>query len=235
MDEAAALVRSGDPGGVWVVADAQTGGRGRHGRQWVSEPGNLYATLLLVDPCRIERAPQLGFVAGLALHDALSALTTLADRIRLKWPNDALIGDAKLAGILLEGFSRAAVSAARSHAVAIGIGVNLRHHPDDLPYEATDLRSQRWEIAPLDLLAALSTAMRARLRQWAAGEGFAATRQYWLKVAAGLGRPIRVTLQDRVENGVFRDIDGDGRLLMDSEAGVTTIGAGDVAFRRETV
>ncbi len=88
---------------TWIVARAQTKGRGRHGRQWQSPPGNLYASLLLIDEVTPRAAPQLGFVAGVALAHALRRLSPDGTRIRLKWPNDILLDDAKLAGILAEG------------------------------------------------------------------------------------------------------------------------------------
>ena len=83
-------------GRLWIVAGEQRAGRGRHGRPWVSPRGNLYASLLLVDPCEPAVAPQLGFVAGLALHEAVAAETGLAaPRLALKWPNDLLLDGAK--------------------------------------------------------------------------------------------------------------------------------------------
>ena len=76
---------------MWITAVSQSAGRGRRGRDWVSQPGNLYASLLLADPAPAERAAQLSFVAALAVHDALTrAAPELAARLTLKWPNDVL-------------------------------------------------------------------------------------------------------------------------------------------------
>ncbi|RZL52832.1 MAG: biotin--[acetyl-CoA-carboxylase] ligase, partial [Sphingomonas sp.] len=119
------LARQGAEEGLWLRAERQTAGKGRLGRQWVSEPGNLYAsTLVRLRPA--DPAPAtLALVAAVALHRAVGVF--LPDAARLKWPNDLLLGDAKLSGILLE----------RSEdAVVVGIGVNLAHHPD-LPDRAT--------------------------------------------------------------------------------------------------
>ena len=69
-DEAMRLARDGHPGGVWVTADEQTGGRGRNGRVWNSPPGNLHASLLLIDPAPVAQSPELGFVSGVALANA---------------------------------------------------------------------------------------------------------------------------------------------------------------------
>src|SRR5947207_10376488 len=102
--EALKLAQGGERGPLWVVAARQTAGRGRRGRNWVSQPGNLYATLLLTDPAPAERWPQLSFVAALALRDAVAALApALEARVAIKWPNDLLLDGAKVAGILIEG------------------------------------------------------------------------------------------------------------------------------------
>src|SRR6476646_7487966 len=101
--EALSLARQGESGPLWVVADRQTAGRGRRGRAWISEPGNLYASLLLTDPAPAERWPQLSFVAALAVYDAVIAVASaFAPRLAIKWPNDLLLDGAKFAGVLIE-------------------------------------------------------------------------------------------------------------------------------------
>ncbi len=137
MEEARRALDQGEPGRLWIVARSQNAGRGRHGRQWGSPPGNLYASLLLTDPCEPALAPQLGFVAGLALHDAVARLLgPAAATLRLKWPNDLLLGGAKMSGLLLEGGSRAG----RLN-VILGCGVNIASCPSDTPYPATYLKA----------------------------------------------------------------------------------------------
>src|SRR4029077_5586580 len=122
--EALARARAGAGGPLWITARTQTAGRGRRGRTGVSDPGNLYATLLLTDPAPPERAAQLSFVAALATHDAIAACApALIRRLALKWPNDILLDGAKVAGILIEA------EGARPLLVAVGIGINCRHHP----------------------------------------------------------------------------------------------------------
>src|SRR5262249_3072957 len=102
--EAFARARGGERGPLWVAARRQTAGRGRRGRAWVAEPGNLYASRLLTDPAPPQRAAELSLVAALALHDALAErASVLGPRLALKWPNDVLCDGAKLAGILVEG------------------------------------------------------------------------------------------------------------------------------------
>ena len=90
------LARENEAGPLWVVARSQTGGRGRQGRDWASPEGNLYTSLLLIDPAPPARAPQLGFVAGVALAQAVRGLLGGDPRLVLKWPNDLLHDGAKL-------------------------------------------------------------------------------------------------------------------------------------------
>jgi BirA family biotin operon repressor/biotin-[acetyl-CoA-carboxylase] ligase len=221
--EALALSRAGERGPLWVTATRQTAGRGRRGSQWMSPPGNLHATLLLSEPSPPEQAPQLSFVAALALHDAIAASAAqLGPMLRMKWPNDLLIGQAKVAGILIEGESEP------MFAVAIGIGVNCAAHPDDTSYPATDLAAAGALVVPEALFAELSDAMQRRLAQWHRGQGFAAIRADWLKRAAGLGEMLRVRLSDRELSGRFQGLDERGRLLLEQDRGVTTVTAGEV-------
>ena len=221
--EALALVRAGERGPLWITALGQDAGRGRRHSTWVSPPGNLYATLLLAEPSAPELAPQLSFVAALALHDAVAECAPqLGPMLKLKWPNDLLLGAAKLAGILIEGESEPAF------AVAIGIGVNCATHPKDTPYPATDLATAGALVAPTQVFAALSAAMLRRLEQWQRGQGFAGIRADWLKRAAGLGEAIRVRLPEREFAGRFQGLDDAGRLLVLEAGGVTTVTAGEV-------
>src|SRR5262245_2870487 len=222
--EALARAHAGAPGPLWITAQRQTAGRGRRGRSWVSEPGNLYATLLLSDPAPAERAAQLSFVASLAVRDAIvSRAPSLADRISLKWPNDVLIDGAKVAGILLESESD------RASAVAVGIGVNCAHHPEHTAYPAIDLTAAGAPVTAESLFAALSKAMLARLAQWDRARGFAGIRADWLAHACGGGQDIRVMLPDRDLEGRFETLDSAGHLMLGGrDGGITAIAAGDV-------
>lgn len=219
--EALRLARGGDRGPLWVTARSQTAGRGRRGRGWVSEPGNLYASLILTDPAPPERLAELSFVAALALHDAVGGrVPGLASRLVLKWPNDLLIDRNKFAGILVEGEGRT---------VVIGIGVNCVHHPDGTEFPATDLAAAGVRATPESLFAPLTATMTVRLAQWNRGAGFAAIRADWLARAAGLGKAIRVRSGDGEVAGLFDTIDESGRLVLRLADGtMQTAAAGDV-------
>ena len=224
--EALLQARLGERGPLWVTAAEQTAGRGRRGRPFVSERGNLYASLLLTDPSPADRAAELSFVAALALHDAVCELAaTLASRIRFKWPNDLICDGAKFAGILVEGEG----ASGRPLAAVVGIGVNCAHHPAGMAYPATDLAAAGAEVSPETLFRSLSRTMRLRLAEWDRGRGFAAIRSAWLARAMGLGDVIRVSLPDRELQGRFESLDDAGRLLLRQENGaLKAITAGDI-------
>jgi BirA family transcriptional regulator, biotin operon repressor / biotin---[acetyl-CoA-carboxylase] ligase len=219
-EEALRLARAGEGGPLWITASRQSAGRGRRGRAWVSEPGNLYASLLLGAPSKPERFPELSFVAALALHDAVTArIPGLAARVVLKWPNDLLIDRNKFAGILVEG---------EGTTVVIGFGVNCVHHPSGTDHPATDLATAGVRTTPESVFAPLSAAMTVRLGQWDSGAGFSSIRSDWLARAIGLGKPIRVKGADGAIEGRFEGIDDTGRLLLRREGGVEALAAGDV-------
>jgi BirA family biotin operon repressor/biotin-[acetyl-CoA-carboxylase] ligase len=224
-DVAMALARAGGPDRCWLVARTQTSGRGRHGRTWASPPGNLYASLLLIDVVPIELAPQLGFVAGVALGHALRALVAEDARLRLKWPNDILFDGAKLGGILLEGTT---LSEGRFASI-IGIGVNCSSYPPDLADPVTALaETGAGHSAPQDVFLKLSAEVAYWLDVFAGGKDFATIRREWLSLATGVGAPIKVSTPVRLFEGRFQTIDAIGRLVLENEAGVVAIDAGDV-------
>src|ERR1700724_2750639 len=133
--EALRQKRQGQHGPLWITAERQSAGRGRRGREWISVPGNLHASLLLTDPGPAEHWPQLSFVAALAVHDAVVEVAPeISPMLELKWPNDLLLAGAKFAGILIEGEGRE-----EEGAVAVGIGINCTAHPAGAAYPATDL------------------------------------------------------------------------------------------------
>jgi BirA family biotin operon repressor/biotin-[acetyl-CoA-carboxylase] ligase len=219
--EALRLAHAGDRGPLWVTARSQTAGRGRRGRPWVSEPGNLYASLLLNAPAPPEHLPELSLVAALAVHDAATGrIPGLAGRVALKWPNDLLIDRNKFAGILVEG---------EGAALAIGIGVNCAHHPTQTEFPATDLATAGVRTSPEGLFALLSASMTVRLAQWDRGAGFTAIRADWLSRAVGIGKPVRVNSGDSELAGTFEGIDEAGRLVLRLPDGtMQTVAAGDV-------
>jgi BirA family biotin operon repressor/biotin-[acetyl-CoA-carboxylase] ligase len=230
-DDAARAAREGDPGGLWIVAGEQTAGRGRHGRHWTSPQGNLYASLLLIDPCEAALAPQLGFIAGLALHEAVEAVTGVgAPRLALKWPNDLLVDGAKVSGLLLDGHRVGRL------AVVIGMGVNVAIAPTDTPYPAVALQSLKPGVSREDVFAALSSSFARTVSAWSASrrtnpaDAFRAVRSLWLERAAGLGQEVALRLPSGERRGIFEGLDSLGRLQLKTSTGMELIDAGDLYF-----
>ncbi|PLX39380.1 MAG: biotin--[acetyl-CoA-carboxylase] ligase [Hyphomicrobiales bacterium] len=221
------LARAGEADRLWVTADRQTGGRGRRGRYWFSEPGNLYSSLYLADPAPAERLGELPLVAAVSLARAIEAACDAAGKVALKWPNDLLIEGKKLSGILAEAHP---LPDGR-RAVLIGIGVNVGHHPDIPDYATTSLAALGWTDDVEKVFAFLAAEMAEQLAIWNAGRGFAMIRDAWLVRAAALGKTIEVKQGDTVRRGRFVTLDGEGRLVLDDESGNrVTVSAGDVFF-----
>jgi BirA family transcriptional regulator, biotin operon repressor / biotin---[acetyl-CoA-carboxylase] ligase len=226
--EALSLAGRGERGPLWITASRQTGGRGRRGRTWVSEPGNLFASLLLTDIAPAEHWPELAFVAALAIHDAVAeAAPAVRSRLFIKWPNDLLLAGKKFSGVLIEG--QGGGEGGSQGSVVVGIGVNCVSHPSDTDYAATDLAAEGAAVTAEALFTALSAKMLGRLAQWNAGEHFSTIRADWLARAAGRGDPIRVHLAEEEVVGRFEDVDDAGRLVLALPDGSRrSISAGDV-------
>ena len=201
------------PDGHWVIADRQTAGRGRRGRVWNDGAGNLMGSVLVKATGQVQ---QLSFVAALALHDALSALTGQPARFALKWPNDVLLDGTKCSGILLERVGEALV---------IGMGINLAHHPEGTERPATSLvAAGLGGPTPVALLHELPPAFEP----WAA-PAFAPIRAAWTARAAGVSARIVARLGSESPEGIFTGLAGDGALLMQLDDGTTrAIHAGEV-------
>jgi BirA family transcriptional regulator, biotin operon repressor / biotin---[acetyl-CoA-carboxylase] ligase len=197
------------------VADEQTMGKGRLGRQWVSKPGNLYATLLWPTAAPQNALSQLSFVAAIAVHEAASNFVT-PSAITLKWPNDCLLNGAKFCGILAEAIT--------PNLVAIGIGVNIAHKPEGLPYPVA-----RLEAAKVDsMFEALSASLLNHLQIWDDGAGFAKISAVWQARCTSIGKPI--TIENH--QGIFQGVGSDGALQLKLANGeVKSFYAGDVRLR----
>jgi BirA family biotin operon repressor/biotin-[acetyl-CoA-carboxylase] ligase len=219
-DEARRLAQAGECGPLWLVAREQTKGKGRRGRIWVSENGNLYATLLTAGAQ--SRTGELAFVSGLAAGDTIATFAPSAS-VTLKWPNDVLLNGRKAAGILLESFGAT---------VAIGIGINLGVYPQGTEFPATSIKENAVTAPePDEALTVLAGAMSAWYELWRA-KGFAPVREAWLGRASGLGQKIRARLETSEAEGVFDTLDDDGALLLRIAGGSRRrIAAGDVFFR----
>ena len=219
-DEAAHLADAGAPEGTVVWSREQTGGRGRRGRHWASPVGNLYTSTILRPDCPAQRATELGFAAALAVADIVPA----GREVRVKWPNDVLVGGGKIAGILLE--SAIGQTGQVQHVVA-GIGVNVGFAPQlpEMRYPGSALGGSV-EAA----LEKLTAALAARLAEWRR-EGFETVRAAWLAKAGPLGAEVDVKLGEGLVRGRFAGLDREGALLLDTATGPRKIVSGELLGR----
>lgn len=218
-------------GPAWFLAREQTAGRGRRARAWASPRGNFHATLLMQPSEPAGIVALRSFAAALALRDALAAVTGLPQALSLKWPNDVLLNQSKLAGILLESTAHGAGVA---H-LAIGIGVNLIAAPDPSLLEpgalpAVTLHGETGlRVEPEAFLDVLAPAYAG----WEAvfvAQGFTPLRTAWLAHAARLGEVIRARTGTESREGRFETVDGSGALILGTADGRVAIPAADVFF-----
>lgn len=219
--------------GLVVVADHQTAGRGRLDRAWVTPPRSAltFSVLLAPDRVPVARWPWLPLLAGVAVVEGVRRATDLG--CALKWPNDVLLGEAKLAGILVERVERPGGAAA-----VVGIGLNVSTTSAELPVEtATSLfLGGAGEVDRAELLGHVLAALGEEYDAWraAAGDATGRLRTSYLGVCDTVGRDVRVALPDGTTlAGRASGIDAEGRLEVRTDTGGTTVlGAGDVVHVR---
>ncbi|KND54704.1 Biotin-protein ligase [Candidatus Paraburkholderia kirkii] len=244
MEQLRALPRDSVAAPTVRIAYSQTAGRGRRGRVWFAEPGNaLLMSLGCVLKRPIEGLSGLSLAIGTAVLDALARLPlTPSARPVLKWPNDVLLDDGKLAGILIE----TAWNTLNATAVVIGIGMNL-HGAEQLAARVDDANRLAASAAPgagpaalarawpdtnlTDTLAALLNALDTALPRFET-EGFKPFRQHWLDAHAWAGREVALLDQGReVTHGIASGVDDRGQLLVDTPEGPRTVASGKLTLR----
>ena len=226
--EARRRAEAGESGPLWIAARRQSAGRGRRGRAWETGEGSLAATLLT----SLERPPaeaaQLSFVAAFAIRELARAYVP-DQLIGLKWPNDVLLGRAKLSGVLIESGRKDG-----GMWLAIGIGVNLMSAPVGLDYPAAALGEHLRPGVAAPMPEAALERLRDAFADWAAlwsREGFEPLRRQWAEAAVGLGERCVARLGERTLEGVAEGLDADGALVLRLDSGrLERITAGDVFF-----
>lgn len=225
--EAARRAAAGDTGPYWIRATQQTAGRGRRGRSWTSDPGNLFLTYLGAAAKPPGEVALLSFAAALAVAD-IADHAIGRPTARLKWPNDVLIVGRKVAGILLES---GALKDGRTW-FAVGIGINVASAPSDVNQPIAALSAATGAKAMT--LDALETLLRRRLAFWAGcleRDGFAPLREAWMARAHGVGAPVTARLGAEEITGVMRGLAPDGALQLElSDKDTRLITAGEVFF-----
>jgi len=221
------LALAGTPEGVVVIAEAQTRGRGRLGRSWVSPPyRNLYLSVLLRPPLPPAAAPQIALVAGLSAARAIAAFGATA---QVKWPNDVLVDGRKVAGILTEMES----DGDRIAAVILGIGINVNLALDEFPEELRDKAGSvaaalGHSVARHELADRLLSALERDYDLFCM-QGFAALRDDWNRLSCLSGRSVEIADGTRRVAGAVIGLDADGSLLLRAADGTqVSVLAGDV-------
>jgi BirA family transcriptional regulator, biotin operon repressor / biotin---[acetyl-CoA-carboxylase] ligase len=222
--EAARRASRGESAPVWIVAQEQSGGRGRRGKSWASPQGNLFATYLAPGRRSPSEVALLSFAAALAVADLVDAMA--GDAVaRVKWPNDVLVHGRKISGILLE---------AGEGWFAIGIGINVTSAP--FVEQRTISLAELSPNAP-PITAKVFHALRERLVHWSArleGDGFEDIRRCWTDRAARLGERAEVALGRETASGMIEGLGADGALLLRLDDGaLRRISAGEVLFPSE--
>lgn len=225
---AAERARADAPEGLVVLTEHQTAGRGRLDRTWVTPPRSALTMSLLLRPqASMERWPWLPLLTGYAVRAGLRTAGVAAD---LKWPNDVLVGDRKIAGILLER-----VDTPSGPAAITGIGLNTGLTREDLPVSTATSVLLETGSAPdrTALLASVLEAMAEQYDRWSAGSD--ALPAAYQEACTTLDQRVRVELPTGgVLVGVAEGIDASGRLLVQSADRVVAVGAGDVVHVRRT-
>jgi BirA family transcriptional regulator, biotin operon repressor / biotin---[acetyl-CoA-carboxylase] ligase len=229
QDEAAKLAGTGAAEGTVVTATHQRAGRGRRSRQWLDVPGeSLLMSVVLRPPIAPSTAPQLSLVAAVAVVDALK---TAGVRAAIRWPNDVMVAERKICGILPEAATARQVSL--EHVIlGLGLNVNQRDFPGPLGALATSVRIETGRAHPIEeMLGAVLVELEgwyARfLREGLAGErGVGGLRTAWLERAQSIGRRSRAA--DGRE-GIAVGLAEDGALLLKTDGGETVrVFAGEV-------
>jgi BirA family biotin operon repressor/biotin-[acetyl-CoA-carboxylase] ligase len=218
-DEAARYARAGASHGTLVIAERQEAGRGREGRAWASPIGGLYFSAVMRPPLPLADVPPITLAIGIAVCDAARAFGADA---ALKWPNDVLIGDKKLAGVLVETQSQGG----RLDSVIVGIGVNLGSVPDEVATRAIALDVDR---------EAFIAELVAQLERWVdryVACGLESIIPSWQqRMAPGLSA--RAMIDGDALSGELEGIDVDGSLLLRDDTGkVHRVRSGDVEVIR---
>jgi BirA family biotin operon repressor/biotin-[acetyl-CoA-carboxylase] ligase len=229
-DEAKALLTDGESEGLIVHAHAQTSGRGRRGRPWLSPTGGLYFSIILNPRLGTDTTPLMGLLCACAVRRALFSLGVDA---RLKWPNDILVDDKKISGIL----SEAVTIDNQTKGLVIGIGVNqncsVSEMPTGLEWPTSSIIDEIGsESSSEALLCDIVNEIDALLKIVEVNTSYSPILEEWRKTSSTLGKVVRVHEDGKYTDGIARDIQEDGSLLIETEDGMMNVLLGDVHHLR---
>ena len=225
MKDAAALAARGEPHGTVVVAEKQTAGVGRHGHSWHSESeGGLYLSIILRLPLPPDTLPVLTMALGLAAQRTVDELAGVA--CDLRWPNDLLLNEKKLAGILVQAPDAGVLIA------GIGVNVNQSAFPEELRSIATSLRLETGQEYSREALLDRIVAESLRFAEFLTDRGKRSIlEQFEARSSYVRGKLVEVDAVDRIVTGITAGLDENGFLRVQTADGIETIVAGGVRVR----
>ncbi len=229
-DEAFSLGLDGAPEGTVVIADSQNKGKGRMQRVWHSPSGaNIYTSVILKPQIPLSKASQIPITAGVTVAEIINYYCP--DKARLKWPNDVLIGEKKICGILTQVKMKA--NAIDFIVLGIGINVNLSREqfPQDIKKIATSLAIETgYKISRLELIISLYENLVKCYKQLQQ-EGFGQIKEKWLSLTPMIGRRVQVMFKDEMIEGKAAGLDEDGSLILfTDENKKVKVSAGDATI-----
>jgi len=205
-----------------ILAHSQTQGRGRQDRNWISPSGNLYFSLVLRPKISAAKISQISFIAITALRNSIAKIAK--NSVLAKWPNDLLIDEKKVAGLLLES----KISGENCEFIVLGIGLNIESNPDNVIFPAGNLKDFGITISIELALQNFLDEFEKLYQNWR-DFGFKGIRKLWLENAYKLGEKIAVKLDEEKIAGIFEDLDEDGNLVLKTGEKILKIFAADVA------
>ena len=219
-DEALKYSQSTNEANCVITAKRQTKGRGRRGRSWVSLDGNLFFSILL--KFEVRNLGALAVISSLSLLQCIKFLKPEAD-VLLKWPNDVLLNEAKVSGILAE-------KAAGDYMI-VGIGVNIKQSPpdDNMLYPTISLKDAGIIVSADDFLSLYIKMFGDNIDLYYEN-GFAILQRQWSDNAKGIGKEITIRQEGNVRKGIFKGIGAQADLLLENDGVISKILVGDVFY-----
>jgi BirA family transcriptional regulator, biotin operon repressor / biotin---[acetyl-CoA-carboxylase] ligase len=212
-DEAFSLGKACAPEGTGVIADSQSGGKGRFGRSWHSPRGaNIYTSVILRPQMESSEISRIPIMAGVAVAEVLDAFCP--GKISLKWPNDVLLNDKKVCGIL----STAKITAGKIDFIVLGIGINVNMSGNQFSEEIRDSATSLFvetgrELSREELIISLYENLEKWYKQLTQKE-FGCIKEKWLNLTPMIGQDVQVVFQDEIIAGKAAGIDDDGSLIL---------------------
>ncbi len=223
--EAYRLISRGIKDNFVILAKSQTDGKGRYGKDWFSPEGNAYFSLLLKTRVPLQDLSKFTFVTSLSVAEAILDLLGSNIDLKLKWPNDIILNDKKLAGILLESLS----DATKNTWLIIGVGINLKHYPDNARYPATSLLVEGCKDIESELMLDRFMYFFELNNKILHEDGFCVIQRKWLNYAWRIEKEFCYSYNNKLVTGMFKTIGENGELILEDEKGVVhKINAGEI-------